>query len=197
MWTGWPNFHEPSNTWWRMWSWSTDPRHWGSPHSILLKLKFGYRPNPPLLRPGVDASGEAEDCDHSIFWVNSPVPLLGKRKHHPLLPNQRHRPCPPSDVMQLAPEALQPQLRAVALAIEVENMVYSDSTSPNWDLKEAAPCKQQMDKWRPKTLFICRNVSTAQSKEKNPWVCPVVYSRKQLSNISLCCNVTQTCVNIL
>lgn len=45
-----PNFHEPPNTWWRLWSWSTDPRPWGSPHLILLKLKFGNQPKIVITR---------------------------------------------------------------------------------------------------------------------------------------------------
>ncbi len=72
---------------------------------FLLNQKLYHRLDAPLQYPGIDFSGEAEECDPPIVGTHPPVPLLKKGDHHPFCPVQKHCPRPPRDVT----EACQPR----------------------------------------------------------------------------------------
>uniref|UniRef100_A0A3B4BHF7 Uncharacterized protein n=1 Tax=Periophthalmus magnuspinnatus TaxID=409849 RepID=A0A3B4BHF7_9GOBI len=67
---------------------------------LLLNPRFDYRSNSPLLYPGIDLTGKAEECDSPVIGIHPPVSLLIQRDHHPGLPIQWHCPRPPRDVAE-------------------------------------------------------------------------------------------------
>ncbi len=114
---------------------------------FLLNPRFYHRPDSPLLYPGIDFSGKAEECDPPIVGTHPPVPLLKKGDHHPFCPVQRHCPRPPCNVT----EACQPRQPHHIQGLEVlrADLIHPDalplrslqttSVTSAWVMDESTP----------------------------------------------------------